>query len=227
MLSLVFSLSGRTISTSGTTGPFRAFPKSLSVDFGGLSHPQPHTLPQSLSQQQQPAGTGQTTQQVSGSSAQDRYAAVSHLDSVFSDTSSTTGGKSTSHVHVRIQFNSYIVCVTFRYERQKQWNVRGVLFHVILVLYFILGDKLTDSANMTPVFAVRRLSHENGFRNLASNTFSLCFRLCPRESVLQNAGRLLRVEQRTFCLTGTSSDTVNATAVCLWIGTARLLKVFQ
>ncbi|XP_070849154.1 arf-GAP domain and FG repeat-containing protein 2 isoform X2 [Chaetodon trifascialis] len=87
--------SGRTISTSGTTGPFRAFPKSLSVDFGGLNHPQAQPLPQSLSQQhqqqqQQPGNIGQTTTPVSGSNAQDRYAAVLQLDSVFSDTSSTT-----------------------------------------------------------------------------------------------------------------------------------------
>uniref|UniRef100_A0A3P8SFJ9 ArfGAP with FG repeats 2 n=1 Tax=Amphiprion percula TaxID=161767 RepID=A0A3P8SFJ9_AMPPE len=85
--------SGRTVSASGATGPFRAFPKSLSVDFGGLNHPQPQSLPQSLSQPQQqqqqpPANVGQTTPPVSSSSSQDRYAAVSHLDSVFSDTSS-------------------------------------------------------------------------------------------------------------------------------------------
>uniref|UniRef100_A0AAQ6A0X9 Arf-GAP domain-containing protein n=1 Tax=Amphiprion ocellaris TaxID=80972 RepID=A0AAQ6A0X9_AMPOC len=82
---------GRTVSASGATGPFRAFPKSLSVDFGGLNHPQPQPLPQSLSQPQQqqlPANVGQTTPPVSSSSSQDRYAAVSHLDSVFSDTSS-------------------------------------------------------------------------------------------------------------------------------------------
>ncbi|XP_058481552.1 arf-GAP domain and FG repeat-containing protein 2 isoform X2 [Solea solea] len=88
--------SGRTVSASGATGPFRAFPKSLSVDFGGLNHPQPQSLPQSLSQQQQqqqqqqPASAGQTIPQVSSSGGQDRYAAVSHLDSVFSDTPSTT-----------------------------------------------------------------------------------------------------------------------------------------
>ncbi|KAM9836313.1 arf-GAP domain and FG repeat-containing protein 2 isoform 1-T1 [Aulostomus maculatus] len=77
---------GRTVSASCTTGPFRAFPKSLSVDFGGLNHPPPQPLPQSLSQPQQPASSGQTTPPVSNS--QDRYAAVSHLDSVFSDSSS-------------------------------------------------------------------------------------------------------------------------------------------
>ncbi|KAI3375759.1 hypothetical protein L3Q82_004058 [Scortum barcoo] len=86
--------SGRTISASGATGPFRAFPKSLSVDFGGLSHPQQQPLPQSLSQQQQQqqqtGSVGQTTPPVSGSNAQDRYAAVLQLDSVFSDTTSTT-----------------------------------------------------------------------------------------------------------------------------------------
>lgn len=89
---------GRTVSASGATGPFRAFPKSLSVDFGGLNHPQPQPLPQSLSQpqqqpqqqQQQPVGIGQTTPPVSSGSAQDRYAAVSQLDSVFSETTSVT-----------------------------------------------------------------------------------------------------------------------------------------
>lgn len=80
------------MSASGTTGPFRAFPKSLSVDFGGLNHPQQQSLPQSLSQPQQPGGVGQTTP-VGSSNAQDRYAAVSHLDSVFSDT--TTAGTKT------------------------------------------------------------------------------------------------------------------------------------
>ncbi|CAN9509634.1 unnamed protein product [Ophioblennius macclurei] len=108
--------SGRTVSASGSTGPFRAFPKSISVDFGGLSHPPPQSLPQSLSQpqqqqqqQQQPpppppqqqqqqqhqqtANVGQTPPpppSVSNANAQDRYAAVSHLDSVFSDTTPTT-----------------------------------------------------------------------------------------------------------------------------------------
>uniref|UniRef100_A0A1A7XYA2 Zgc:114045 n=1 Tax=Iconisemion striatum TaxID=60296 RepID=A0A1A7XYA2_9TELE len=85
--------SGRTVSVSGVTGPFRAFPKSLSVDFGGLNHPQP--LPHSLSQprqQQQPASSSsssQTTVAVGSSSGQDKYAAVSQLDIVFSETSST------------------------------------------------------------------------------------------------------------------------------------------
>ncbi|XP_072232590.1 arf-GAP domain and FG repeat-containing protein 2 isoform X3 [Leuresthes tenuis] len=81
--------SGRTVSASGATGPFRAFPKSLSVDFGGLNHPQPQPLPQSLSQpqQQQPVGVNQTTPPLSSSSSRDKYAAVSQLDSVFSDTS--------------------------------------------------------------------------------------------------------------------------------------------
>ncbi|XP_024913378.1 LOW QUALITY PROTEIN: arf-GAP domain and FG repeat-containing protein 2 [Cynoglossus semilaevis] len=84
--------SGRTISASGATGPFRAFPKSLSVDFGGLSHPQSQPLPQSLSQhsqsQSQPISVNQTTAAVS---FQDRYAAVSQLDSVFSDTAPPSG----------------------------------------------------------------------------------------------------------------------------------------
>ncbi|XP_038586579.1 arf-GAP domain and FG repeat-containing protein 2 isoform X2 [Micropterus salmoides] len=88
--------SGRTISASGTTGPFRAFPKSLSVDFGGLNHPpqqqqqqQQQHLPQALSHQQ-PGSVGQTTPPVSSGNAQDRYAAVLQLDSVFSDTSTAT-----------------------------------------------------------------------------------------------------------------------------------------
>ncbi|XP_069025902.1 arf-GAP domain and FG repeat-containing protein 2 isoform X1 [Embiotoca jacksoni] len=86
---------GRTVSASGASGPFRAFPKSLSVDFGGLNHPPPQSLPQSLSQphqhhqHQQPAGVGQTTPPVSGSNPRDRYAAVSHLDSVFQETTPT------------------------------------------------------------------------------------------------------------------------------------------
>uniref|UniRef100_A0A3B3XGV5 Arf-GAP domain-containing protein n=1 Tax=Poecilia mexicana TaxID=48701 RepID=A0A3B3XGV5_9TELE len=83
--------SGRTVSVSGVTGPFRAFPKSLSVDFGGLNHPQQQSIPQSLSQpqqqQQQPVGVSQTTPPVSASSNRDKYAAVSQLDSVFSETS--------------------------------------------------------------------------------------------------------------------------------------------
>ncbi|KAF7657826.1 hypothetical protein LDENG_00021350 [Lucifuga dentata] len=78
---------GRTVSASGATGPFRAFPKSLSVDFGGLNHPQHQPLPQSVSQQQQQT---MTTAPVSSSNAQDRYAAVSQLDSVFSDSTSAT-----------------------------------------------------------------------------------------------------------------------------------------
>ncbi|KAM3857356.1 arf-GAP domain and FG repeat-containing protein 2 [Diretmus argenteus] len=78
---------GRTTSSSAGTGPFRAFPKSLSVDFGGLSHPQAQPLSQ-LPQQQHPAAGGQTTP-VGSLSAQDRYAAVSHLDSVFSESSPT------------------------------------------------------------------------------------------------------------------------------------------
>ena len=101
-ISLFLWLPGRTISASGATGPFRAFPKSLSVDFGGLNHPQAQPLPQSLSQQQQqqhqqqPGGVGHATTTappVSGSNASDRYAAVLQLDSVFSDTTPTTGGE--------------------------------------------------------------------------------------------------------------------------------------
>ncbi|XP_033839247.1 arf-GAP domain and FG repeat-containing protein 2 isoform X1 [Periophthalmus magnuspinnatus] len=83
---------GRTVSVSGITGPFRAFPKSLSVDFGGLSHTQPQPLPHSLSQpqQQQSGSGGQTTPPLSTAKNQDKYAAVSQLDSVFSDTPAPT-----------------------------------------------------------------------------------------------------------------------------------------
>ncbi|KAM8899359.1 arf-GAP domain and FG repeat-containing protein 2 isoform 2-T2 [Spinachia spinachia] len=79
--------SGRTVSASGTSGPFRAFPKSLSVDFGGLTHPHQPSMPHSRSQQQ--AGSvGMTTgpPPTGGSNPQDRYAAVSHLDNCFTDT---------------------------------------------------------------------------------------------------------------------------------------------
>ncbi|XP_028330031.1 arf-GAP domain and FG repeat-containing protein 2 isoform X2 [Gouania willdenowi] len=70
--------SGRSVSASGVTGPFRAFPKSFSVDFGGVNHLPP--LPQSLSQPQSAnLGHGGNV------NSQDKYAAVSHLDGVFSD----------------------------------------------------------------------------------------------------------------------------------------------
>ncbi|XP_061664463.1 arf-GAP domain and FG repeat-containing protein 2 isoform X2 [Syngnathoides biaculeatus] len=59
---------GRAAPTSGSSGPFRAFPKSLSLDLGALK------------QQQQTAAN-----------APDRYAAVSHLDSVFSETAPPAG----------------------------------------------------------------------------------------------------------------------------------------
>ncbi|XP_054457671.1 arf-GAP domain and FG repeat-containing protein 2 isoform X3 [Anoplopoma fimbria] len=80
---------GRTVSASGTTGPFRAFPKSLSVDFGGLNHPHQQSLPHSLSQQQT-GSVSQKTPPIGGSNHQDRYAAVSHLDSVFCDPPTVT-----------------------------------------------------------------------------------------------------------------------------------------
>ncbi|XP_077445838.1 arf-GAP domain and FG repeat-containing protein 2 [Stigmatopora argus] len=64
---------GRAASTSGAAGPFRAFAKSLSLDFGGLKQPQA-SLPQSLSQQE------------TARHGQDRYAAVSQLDCSFSET---------------------------------------------------------------------------------------------------------------------------------------------
>lgn len=81
-----FSLPGRSISTSGVTGPFRAFPKSLSVDFGGLNHPQGPSLAQSLSQQQPGGGVQPAAAAAGCPNAQDRYSALSQLDGVFSDT---------------------------------------------------------------------------------------------------------------------------------------------
>ncbi|XP_068163880.1 arf-GAP domain and FG repeat-containing protein 2 isoform X2 [Antennarius striatus] len=75
--------SGRTISASGATGatgPFRAFPKSLSVDFGGLNHsPAPP-----------PGGVAQP--HTGGPPPQDRYGAVMQLDGVFSDTPTAPPG---------------------------------------------------------------------------------------------------------------------------------------
>ncbi|XP_061092723.1 arf-GAP domain and FG repeat-containing protein 2 isoform X4 [Conger conger] len=60
---------GRSVSSVGGPAPFRAFPKSMSVDFGGLGqHPESGPAP--------PAPP-----------SQDRYAALSQLDSVFSDSS--------------------------------------------------------------------------------------------------------------------------------------------
>ncbi|XP_016143457.1 arf-GAP domain and FG repeat-containing protein 2-like [Sinocyclocheilus grahami] len=63
---------GRTLSTGGGA-PFRAFPKSLSLDFGGLSHA--HST---LSYAAPPPVT------------QDKYAAFSQLDKVFSDNTPVT-----------------------------------------------------------------------------------------------------------------------------------------
>ncbi|KAK3567640.1 hypothetical protein QTP86_020415 [Hemibagrus guttatus] len=64
--------SGRTVS-SGGGAPFRSVPKSLSLDFGGLG-----STPSALSPQAPPLVS------------QDKYAAVSQLDKVFSDTTPTT-----------------------------------------------------------------------------------------------------------------------------------------
>ncbi|KAL6490786.1 hypothetical protein MHYP_G00011310 [Metynnis hypsauchen] len=63
---------GRTVS-SGGGAPFRAFPKSLSLDFGGLG----------------PSHSAQTPPAPSTVS-QDRYAAVSQLDKVFADNTPAT-----------------------------------------------------------------------------------------------------------------------------------------
>ncbi|XP_066537430.1 arf-GAP domain and FG repeat-containing protein 2 isoform X2 [Hoplias malabaricus] len=64
--------SGRTVS-SGGGAPFRTFPKSLSLDFGGLGPTQSAQNPPALP-----------------SVSQDRYAAVSQLDKVFSDNTPAT-----------------------------------------------------------------------------------------------------------------------------------------
>ncbi|XP_067257825.1 arf-GAP domain and FG repeat-containing protein 2 isoform X2 [Chanodichthys erythropterus] len=63
---------GRTLSTGGGAA-FRAFPKSLSLDFGGLSHAH-----NTLSSAAPPLVT------------QDKYAALSQLDKVFSDNTPVT-----------------------------------------------------------------------------------------------------------------------------------------
>lgn len=67
--------SGRTLSTGGGA-PFRAFPKSLSLDFGGLSHAH-----NTLNSAAPPHVT------------QDKYAVLSQLDKVFSDNTPVTGKK--------------------------------------------------------------------------------------------------------------------------------------
>ncbi|KAG7260923.1 hypothetical protein CRUP_027172, partial [Coryphaenoides rupestris] len=115
--------SGRMVPGSGaTSGPFRAFPKSLSVDFGGLGHAPPpptasqgglplahahahghalshaHSHGHSLTQQQQhhPSQLPQQ-QQLSappasgGDRSQDKYAAVSQLDSAFGEPAPSAG----------------------------------------------------------------------------------------------------------------------------------------
>ncbi|XP_029530329.1 arf-GAP domain and FG repeat-containing protein 2-like isoform X1 [Oncorhynchus nerka] len=69
---------GRTVASSGGSAPFRAFPKSLSVDFGGLS--QQHSR-SALSVA--PPAPGPNTH----TDHQDRYAALSQLNSVFPETS--------------------------------------------------------------------------------------------------------------------------------------------
>lgn len=71
--STAVTIIGRTVS-SGGGAPFRTVPKSLSLDFGGLS-----SAPSALSPQAPPVVS------------QDRYAAVSQLDKVFSDSTPTTG----------------------------------------------------------------------------------------------------------------------------------------
>ncbi|ROL45573.1 Arf-GAP domain and FG repeat-containing protein 2 [Anabarilius grahami] len=65
-------IKGRTLSTGGGAA-FRAFPKSLSLDFGGLSHAH-----NTLSSAAPPLVT------------QDKYAALSQLDKVFSDNTPVT-----------------------------------------------------------------------------------------------------------------------------------------
>ncbi|CAL8242018.1 unnamed protein product [Merluccius merluccius] len=102
-----FTLGRMVPGSGGAGGPFRAFPKSLSVDFGGLgqAHPPPtvsqgglphahahnHTQSHTLSQQH-PSQLPQQQQQQQPSvppapsdRSQDKYAAVSQLDSVFAE----------------------------------------------------------------------------------------------------------------------------------------------
>ncbi|XP_046905179.1 arf-GAP domain and FG repeat-containing protein 2 isoform X1 [Hypomesus transpacificus] len=70
-----FTLASRTVSASGASAPFRAFPKSLSVDFGGLG---------------QQHGALSVPPQAPNSNPQDRYAALSQLEGVYSDASPGT-----------------------------------------------------------------------------------------------------------------------------------------
>lgn len=69
--------SGRTLSTSGGGVPFRVFPKSLSVDFGGLNQPPQQQLPPHVLSTAPPPKPAPPTQ--------DKYAPLSQLDTVFSE----------------------------------------------------------------------------------------------------------------------------------------------
>ncbi|XP_062372103.1 arf-GAP domain and FG repeat-containing protein 2 isoform X2 [Sardina pilchardus] len=87
--------SGRTLSASGGGAPFRAFPKSLSVDFGGLG--QQHAA---LSTAPPPKPPGLP---------QDRYAPLSQLDSVFlENTPASTAAPSTGPSQYGALFGSRI-----------------------------------------------------------------------------------------------------------------------
>lgn len=70
---------GRTLSASGGGAPFRAFPKSLSVDFGGLG--------------QQQAALSAAPPSKPAPPSQDKYAPLSQLDSVFSENTPPSTGK--------------------------------------------------------------------------------------------------------------------------------------
>ncbi|KAL2079771.1 hypothetical protein ACEWY4_025515 [Coilia grayii] len=72
--------SGRTLSASGGGAPFRAFPKSLSVDFGGLS---------------QQHATLSTAPAKAAPPSQDKYAPLSQLDNVFSESTTANTAPST------------------------------------------------------------------------------------------------------------------------------------
>ncbi|XP_042562297.1 arf-GAP domain and FG repeat-containing protein 2 isoform X2 [Clupea harengus] len=71
---------GRTLSAHGGGAPFRVFPKSLSVDFGGLG------------QQHSTLSTAPPKQPLS---SQDRYAPLSQLNSVFSENTPASAAPST------------------------------------------------------------------------------------------------------------------------------------
>ncbi|XP_076145123.1 arf-GAP domain and FG repeat-containing protein 2 isoform X2 [Alosa pseudoharengus] len=85
---------GRTLSASGGGAPFRVFPKSLSVDFGGLG--QQHTA---LSTAPPPKASGPS---------QDKYAPLSQLDSVFLENTPASTAPSTGPSQYSALFGSRV-----------------------------------------------------------------------------------------------------------------------